>query len=123
MIYFDILQTDKWFSLCLPETPEGFEDFDEPLNAYFDANGFGSKSVILNLGSTAVLIAVFILLHIIAMVLKPCSKVYPRLGKLKEKLHSSLYWDGSLRFLVQQYVPITLSSIISLQSVSSIMKT
>jgi hypothetical protein len=37
--------------------------------------------------------------------------------KISNQLSSSLYWNGSIRFLIQQYTPIVLSSLINLQSV------
>jgi hypothetical protein len=44
-IYLDILQTDLWlFPLLFPPKASGeddeFNDMDQPLNMYFDENGF-----------------------------------------------------------------------------------
>jgi hypothetical protein len=78
VIYMDVLQTDKWLPLILPETPEGQEELDTPLNAYFEMNGYSSKSVILNMGSTFVFIIIFALVHMLALILTPCARKYPR---------------------------------------------
>lgn len=66
----DLLQTDKW----LPQLFYNPDEEDEPLNDYFDINGFSSKSVIKNLGSTFVFLAVFILMHFIVLILKICEE-------------------------------------------------
>ena len=62
-IYLDILQTDLWLNpLIFPKKEIDEEEDDEPLNIYFDENGFGSKMLIKNLGSTFVYLALYSLL-------------------------------------------------------------
>ena len=55
-IYLDLLQTDKWLTpLLFPDKASTSDAFDDqPLNAYFDENGFQSKMSMRNLGSTFV---------------------------------------------------------------------
>lgn len=80
-IYLDILQTDKWLIPLLftdEEQDESAKDDDAdedngeyvdpaaPLNDFFDENGFSSKYLIENLGSTFVyfILLIFLLLLI-----------------------------------------------------------
>jgi hypothetical protein len=66
-IYLDLLMTDMWlFPLLFPPKPPGEEgeedDTEEPLNMYFEENGFQSKALIKNLGSTFVYLGLYIVL-------------------------------------------------------------
>jgi hypothetical protein len=66
-IYLDLLMTDMWLFPLLfrPKPPgeEGEEDeTEEPLNMYFEENGFQSKALIKNLGSTFVYLGIYIIL-------------------------------------------------------------
>jgi hypothetical protein len=62
-IYLDILQTELWlYPLLFPPKPYGEEDADQPLNLFFDENGFESMALIKNLGSTFVYLVVYLIL-------------------------------------------------------------
>jgi len=65
-IYLDILQAELWlFPLLFPAKHQGeddLEDMDQPLNLFFDENGFESKALIKNLGSTFVYLVLYMLL-------------------------------------------------------------
>lgn len=64
LIYLDLLMTEIWlFPLLFPSKPTGQEDdTEEPLNMYFEENGFQSKALIKNLGSTFVYLSLYIVL-------------------------------------------------------------
>ena len=65
-IYLDLLMTDMWlFPLLFPPSPPGEgeqDDTEEPLNMYFEENGFQSKALIKNLGSTFVYLGLYMVL-------------------------------------------------------------
>jgi hypothetical protein len=64
LIYLDLLMTEIWlFPLLFPSKPAGEEDeAEEPINMYFAENGFQSKALIKNLGSTFVYLALYLVL-------------------------------------------------------------
>lgn len=64
-IYLDLLMTELWlFPLFFPPKPPEAEDdgTDESLNMYFEENGFQSKALIKNLGSTFVYLGLYVVL-------------------------------------------------------------
>jgi hypothetical protein len=85
---------------------------DNAMNTYFVLNNYGSVDVIDNLGSTGVFICFFILAHAISLLLRVCPQ-----NRLARYLHGTLYWNSSIRFLIQQYVPIVLACLINMQFV------
>jgi hypothetical protein len=84
-IYIDIFQTDRWITFVVPDSGQGtgdatdaIDDYDEPLNTFFDMNSYGSKAVVNNLGSTAIFILGFIVMHLFALGLRFASKKWQR---------------------------------------------
>jgi hypothetical protein len=92
-IYLDILQTDKWLiPLLFKDVDDNatktevddddelviVEDTDAPLNDFFDENGFSSKSLIKNLGSTFVYFSVLFTILIIVI---PLLTIFESLGQ------------------------------------------
>ena len=55
----DILLTEMWLPQLFQSSGE---DASGGINEYFEENGFGSKTLIINLGSTFVYIAVYFFL-------------------------------------------------------------
>lgn len=82
---------------------------DAPLNDYFDLVGYQSSNAIKNLGSTFVflILNVFLLLIIGMFKLLKCTKAYNYLA-------SKVLWNYIIRFMIQQYVTLCLSSLINL---------
>jgi len=81
-IYLDILQTDLWlFPLIFPpktmQELDEEDDDDKPLNIYFDENGFGSKLLIKNLGSTFVYLVLYTFFLAVLSILKLIGKFIP----------------------------------------------
>ena len=71
-IYLDLLQTELWlFPLLFKPKAEGedndMDETDQPLNMYFDENGFESKALIKNLGSTFVYLVLYFILLVILL--------------------------------------------------------
>ena len=64
-IYLDLLMTEVWlFPLLFHPKPPGKEEdeTEEPINMFFDENGFQSKALIKNLGSTFVYLGLYLVL-------------------------------------------------------------
>lgn len=76
-IYMDILQTDRWlipliFPVNKNQTTEEDELEEQPINSFFDENGFESRALIKNLGSTFIYLFVLIIATLQIPVLKVC---------------------------------------------------
>ncbi|TNV86738.1 hypothetical protein FGO68_gene10525 [Halteria grandinella] len=116
-IYLDLLQTDQW----LPQIiyPGIDSDEEEGLNEYFEMNGFGSMRFANNLGSTFVFVWIFLIWHIMLGFLRLFIKGLCKCcdGKI-EIWTKEYYWDGTIRFFVQQFTPLAIASTINLYDVS-----
>jgi hypothetical protein len=132
-IYLDILQTDKWLIPLLfkektaietinensKKNNEGIdenegrdneeEDEDTPLNEYFDENGFSSKQLIKNLGSTFVYFVILAAILILIPLLSLCSKWSSLLRRLTTWIKKQMIWNATLRFIIQQAPPISIA--------------
>lgn len=141
-IYLDILQTELWFIPWLfppgsemekyqqkvdeeeTETFEALRLAEYPLSNYFDENGFSSHVLLKNLGSSTFYIAILFLLLILIPIfsgLKGVSPVYYLLNpntlysfkKWSLYLKKKFLWNGILRFLLQQFSPIFMGSLLN----------
>ena len=74
LINFDILYTDEWLSLIFYAPYETGTD-SEPLNSLFDENGYKSKLLIKNLGSTFVFLAMYLGIWAITCILYVLGKM------------------------------------------------
>jgi len=54
---------------------------DSPLNSYFDENGFQSKSLIKNLGSTFIYVALYLIGYIVLIFVSYIHKFTEKLSK------------------------------------------
>lgn len=72
LIYLDILLTEKWMPQLLLKI-NGFKneqiENNQPLNSYFEENGFESIYFLRNIGSAIVYLAVYILLWMLYLIL------------------------------------------------------
>ena len=87
-VYLDLMQTEKWLiPLIFPpgsevaegnkeyETEEGIKDItkvrqdETPINYFFEENGFSTRILIKNLGSTFIYLIILVILLILAPVL------------------------------------------------------
>ncbi|TNV72742.1 hypothetical protein FGO68_gene14693 [Halteria grandinella] len=119
IIYLDFLMTDKWLTPMLEMTLTQDEQEDnEAINTYFDGQGFSSKFLLFNIGSTLIFMAMQIFLLLltgIAALFKPISSWAKRLHTF---LSSRLIWGGTIRFIIQQFQPLLMSSLINIASYS-----
>jgi hypothetical protein len=66
------------------------------INSYFEQNGFGSKVLIINLGSSFVYLAIFSGIIVIYMKLRVIQLVFPRVEKLTSWLGKKICWEWTL---------------------------
>jgi hypothetical protein len=77
LIYFDILYTELWFPELLARLSIKMDQEDKGLNSYFEENGFNSKLLMKNIGSTFFFIIIYCVLWMIlglSRILTPLSK-------------------------------------------------
>lgn len=95
---------------------EGEED--QALNQYFDENGYSTKVLIKNLGSTFVYMVIYCLLLLMIPILKFMSNIFPKLSKAHMWLKQKMLWNATISFILQQYPALILSSGINLYGLS-----
>jgi len=97
-IYLDILQTELWFIpwisppgsefvLQISQADESDDNtgqiksvrkIEEPLNIYFNENGFATKILLKNLGSTSLYLAILLMSFVMIPILHCLGKVFAR---------------------------------------------
>ncbi|TNV86328.1 hypothetical protein FGO68_gene1229 [Halteria grandinella] len=119
IIYMDVLLTDEWLSALLENSikPSEMED-DSPVNLFLESQGFKSKLLLQNLGSTLVflLIQIFLLLYTGMMWLLRSASFLAE--KQYQFLSARLLWGSTIRFLIQQFQPLLFASLINIRSFS-----
>ena len=76
-IYVDILLTDLWLPYLFMNTNEAPSE-QKAINPYFEQNGFASKTLIINLGSSFVYIVIYMAIFILYIILKLVQKIFSR---------------------------------------------
>ena len=117
IIYLDILQTEKWFIDKLEE--DGVED--SSLNWYIEQSGFGSMSLMKNLGSTLIYMGIYAVSFLILLIFHLLGAWYEWALKGEAWLTRQLIWSPIIRFVIQQYQPLVIASIINLYEVRKCM--
>ncbi len=113
--FFDELATFNYYD------PNDFTDSQlyspemEPISLNFQNAGFDGPLVVHNL---RLMFYVF-LLHIVAALLMVllvlCAKKSQKIKKVKDKASSYLFWNGTIRFLLENYLDFCMFSFINLQ--------
>ncbi|TNV86653.1 hypothetical protein FGO68_gene15356 [Halteria grandinella] len=117
LIQLDILFTDKW----LPRLIYGDDRTQsEPLNDFFESNGYESVRLVDNMGSSVVYLwmlfsayGVYIILSIFSNRVK-----VERLATLKRQLYPKMFWQWPIRFLLQQFAPLLTAVLIQTTNLS-----
>jgi hypothetical protein len=61
LIYMDVFQTNDWLPQLFLSSADDFdEDLSDPLNHFFDENGFSSLNAIRNLGSSLLFVMIYV---------------------------------------------------------------
>ncbi|TNV86436.1 hypothetical protein FGO68_gene13577 [Halteria grandinella] len=128
IIYMDLLMTDKWLSQFIEMTvlPEDLDE-DSAFNMYFESQGFESRLILFNLGSTLVFLIIQISLILYGGIIKVMSSIFQRqikelltvfyrARKQYDFLQPRIFWGGTIRFIIQQFQPLLFSSLINIKS-------
>jgi len=115
-IYLDILQTDKWLTPYFKQEKDDDGNFidDESFSQYFDQQGFQSMYAFNNLGSTLLFSFLFLALYSAYLISKMLAALYPSFERVVTYLESKLFWNSTVRFIVQQFQPLLISALINI---------
>jgi hypothetical protein len=75
-------------------------DEDRALNEFFEENGFTTKILIKNLGSTFVYLIIYILIFMMLPLLKILAKNSKGMLIIYEWLRKNLFWNGVIAFIL-----------------------
>ncbi|TNV86521.1 hypothetical protein FGO68_gene6081 [Halteria grandinella] len=119
IIYMDLLMTEQWLDPILDKllSPEEADD-NTAVNDFLYAQGFKSKLLIYNLGSTMIFLAILICVLCITALTFQLRTTSTIAQKVYSYLSSRLLWGGTIRFVIQQFQPLIMSSIINISSFS-----
>jgi hypothetical protein len=115
-IYFDILYPELWLSECMAFIGFDFDQVknDTAINFQFSANGgYDSKQFLKNSGSSLIYIIVYLISWVSLLLFSVLSRWSTVFGSLKLKLEKSLMWNRSLGFLMSQFSPLYLCSMMN----------
>ncbi|TNV86252.1 hypothetical protein FGO68_gene12117 [Halteria grandinella] len=121
-VYLDILQTDLWLKpfFASEKDDDGNLLEDEGLNEYFEQQGYQSMQSLKNLGSTLIFSISLIALFTGYLFFIMLGNIHSSVEKGQQYLQKKLFWNSSCRFIVQQYQPLIISSLINLYSLKFI---
>ncbi|TNV86946.1 hypothetical protein FGO68_gene14027 [Halteria grandinella] len=112
-IYLDLLKTDKWVIPIIFGSDDDPED-DHGLNSYLEENGFGSMSLIKNLQSTFIYLVGIVIIIIFIGILKLFGLITKLFQRPESYLQKKMFWNGAMRFFIQQFSPMLFSALINL---------
>ncbi|TNV86619.1 hypothetical protein FGO68_gene15456 [Halteria grandinella] len=119
IIYMDVLMTDKWLSNFLEDiTQISEEDDDAPMNLFVGSQGFQSKLLLFNLGSTLIFFRIQVVLLLYTILMRLLSSFCLRAKKQYAFFEKKLIWGGTIRFIIQQFQPLIFSSLINIKTTS-----
>jgi hypothetical protein len=95
---------------------------EQPLNPFFQENGFSSKVLIKNLGSTFVYIIILLAILLSLPILYLLGKYFNIISKFHIWLRDRLIWGGIISFLMSQFPPIIISCCINLYALEFSLK-
>ncbi|TNV87083.1 hypothetical protein FGO68_gene13711 [Halteria grandinella] len=111
LVYMDLLQTDLWINNIIDLESSD----DDALCPSFKLAGYNSKFTISNLGSTFAFLFVLISYQVMLLITKQLfTYIFPIkwIKKQIQKGLDQLYWNSHMRFAIQQYQAILLSSLV-----------
>lgn len=114
-LYLDVLMTDQWLNVWIEEfriveierkAKEKAFNIDEisnetPFNSFFQDSGFDTMSILNNLGSTLVYIAILVFVYLLYILLSVLCFIFPNYFKNpKEWLGRKIKWNLMIAFLL-----------------------
>ena len=119
--FFEILKTiaafdvipDEWlFYLYSVILDLGEDEVPEALNPKFEELGFLTIWSVHNLGSLAIFLACFPILALLDLLLRPFKEV-EQLKKLQIKINESIYWNSTIRIIIESYTILLVVSLVN----------
>lgn len=111
-IYVDALLVDEWLHPLLFS-----DDFDyEPLNQYFERNGYDSQNVIKIMGSALVYMGIILFLLVLKLATARIECLTD--NKVIKWLCKDVMWCGVFRFFMEQAEPLLIGSLLQVRLVS-----
>ena len=105
---FDLIPIDNYVDEHTPLTPR------DPINQNFEAVGFESLYVLINLGSMLILFILFPALALAEIIMRVIPFRYPRAGS--SYLRKRLYWNSSIRFFRESYAIALMCALINMKA-------
>ena len=120
-IYFDILMTSDWLVPWLVTTDDLTEAdlYPNGFNDYFSKSGIAYMNLLKNLQSTLVYLVILAFMFGLSIPLYLLRKTNEVVLRLSTSLNSKLKWVSTLRFLIHQFQPIVMYSMINFYFVSN----
>jgi len=107
---FDIFQSDYLLQYLF------YSDDDHEYNDHFDFLGYSSSLYAINLGSEFIFIHIYLVLLLTCVLLHLLQK-FKNPNLVYQKLRTSLMWNGTLRFALESYLMICISTMVSLKQI------
>jgi len=112
-IYLDILLTDFWIPKLFNTSLDDLEK-NGGINEFFEENGFSSKFLIKNLGSSFVYMTVYIFILCVYFLVALLALILPFLRRPADFISGKIFWNYSLSLFFTQYPPMIMACIINL---------
>ncbi len=77
-VYFDVFYVDQWVPPTLKKVSFNIDVPEDPINDYFQENGFEVKFLMKNIGSTLIFILVYLIAWLIYLMLRIFGKYSER---------------------------------------------
>ena len=102
IVSFSVFPTDEinWILFFLPEV--------EPFSLNLQDMGFDTTFTLLNLGSILYIMAFYLILLVLAIILKIFGRYISCCRAFYLKLYQALFWSGLLRFWMEIYLDVAL---------------
>ena len=108
---FDPIPIDNYLDEYTAMTPRN------PINTNFEAIGFESMYVIINLGSMLFLFVLFPILAILEIIMRIIPTNYTKKGS--NYLRRTIYWNSSIRLFKESYAIALMCALINMKAISA----
>jgi hypothetical protein len=88
------------------------------LNQYFEQNGFSTKVLINNMGSTFVYFSIYMFLILLYVLLTPFARFFAALSLVRDFISRQLFMKYTLILFFSQFPPMFLAGLINIYNVN-----
>ena len=106
---FEILPTDDIFPVFFSKLPE-----DSALTDNFDRMNFGSRYLVMNLGTMFLILSGYLVLYLLYPIFNFLKNDSQCSAKMQRKLQAILFWNHAIIFLQEGYLDIVIGTSINL---------